>query len=103
MEMWQRIRFFPGEVSKGKHRELRNTMLRAYNQKGRPSRVALFSTPLLPSGEIFLYFSPAASQVFEKLTHAYRLRPCEKPTLGEVKLVLGKPQDAGTLLGDQVA
>ena len=103
MEMWQRIRFFPGEVSKGKHRELRNTMLRAYNQKGRPSKVALFSTPLLPSGEIFLYFSPAAGEVFAKLTHAYRMRPCEKPVLGEVKLVLGKPQDANNLLEDPVS
>ena len=101
--MWQRIRFFPGEVSKGKHRELRNTILRTYNQKGRPPQVALFSTPLLPTGEIYLYFSPAASEVFAKLTHAYRLRPCEKPTYGEVKLVLGKPQDADSLLDDHLA
>lgn len=98
MEMWQRIRFFPGEVSKGKHRGLRNEILKAYNQKGRPSNVALFSTPLLPDGEIHLYFSPAAVEVFSKLTRAYRMRPCNKPSYGEVKLVLGKPAEAGVLL-----
>lgn len=98
MEMWQRIRFFPGEVSKGKHRELRNTVLKAYNQKGRPPGVALFSTPLLPDGEIYLYFSPAAGEVFSRLTRAYRIRPCERPSYSEVKLVLGKPTDAETLL-----
>ena len=96
--MWQRIRFFSGEVSKGKHRELRNTILRAYNEKERPANVALFSTPLLPNGEIFLYFSPAACEVFVRLTKAYRLRPCEKPAMGDVKLVLGKPQEASELL-----
>ena len=99
--MWQRIRFFPGEVARGKHRELRNTILRVYNQKGRPSNVALFSTPLLPSGEIYLYFSPAAGEVFSKLTHAYRLRPCEKPMYGEVKLVLGRPHEVLALLEEK--
>ncbi len=98
--MWNRIRFFPGEVSRGKHRELRNTILKAYNQKGRPANVALFSTPLLPNGEIHLYFSPAAGKAFEKFTHAYRLRPCEKPSLEEVKLVLGRPQEVMMLLSD---
>ena len=97
---WYRIRFFPGEVSKGKHRELRNTILRAYNQKGRPSNVALFSTPLLPSGEIHLYFSPLAGEVFAKFTHAYRLRPCDKPAFEEVKLVLGHPQEVSVLLDE---
>ena len=96
--MWHRVRFFPGEVAEGKHRQLRNTILRLYNQRGRPEKVALFSTPLLPNGEIYLYFSPAAWENFSRLAQTYRLRPCDKPGFEEVKLVLGRPSDASCLL-----
>lgn len=94
---WHRIRFFPGEVAQGKHRNLRNTILRLYNQKGKPADVALFSTPLLPDGDICIYLSPAAFDVFSRMFKAYRVRPCEKPALEEVKLVLGRPQVAELL------
>ena len=96
--MWHRVRFYPGEVAQGKHRQLRNTILKIYNQRGQPEDVALFSTPLLPSGEIYLYFSPAAWEQFSRLAQSFRLRPCEKPAVGEVKLVLGRPADASVLL-----
>ncbi len=94
---WHRIRFFPGEVSQGKHRSLRNTILRLYNQKGKPEDVALFSTPLLPEGDIYMYLSPGAVEKFARMFKAYRIRPCEKPAYEEVKLVLGRPQTTALL------
>lgn len=95
---WHRVRFFPEEVAQGKHRQLRNTILKAYNQKERPRKVALFSTPMLPNGEIHLYFSPAAYQGFGRYARTYRLRACEKPDLKEVKRVLGRPEEAAAQL-----
>ncbi len=95
---WHRVRFFPEEVAQGKHRQLRNTILRIYNQRERPSKVALFSTPMLSNGEIHLYFSPAAYDGFGRYARTYRLRICEKPDLQEVKLVLGHPEEASMLL-----
>ena len=89
---WHRIRFFPGEVAQGKHRHLRNTILRLYNQKGKPDEVALFSTPLLPEGDIHMYLSPGTFETFQRMFKNYRVRPCEKPALEEVKLILGRPQ-----------
>lgn len=95
---WHRVRFFPEEVLEGKHRQLRNTILRIYNQKQRPKEVALFSTPLLSNGEIYLYFSPVAYDKFGRYARTYRLRACEKPDYQEVKLVMGRPEEASTLL-----
>jgi len=88
--IWHRIRFFPGEVAQGKHRKLRNTILRLYNQKGKPADVALFSSPLMPSGDIYMYLSPTAYEMFSRKFKAYRVKPCEKPAMEEVKLILGK-------------
>ncbi|MFK7848835.1 MAG: hypothetical protein AB8G77_26345, partial [Rhodothermales bacterium] len=72
------------------HRNLRNTILRLYNQKGKPSGVALFSSPLMPSGEIYMYLSPAACETFSRMFKAYRTKPCAKPAKEEVKLILGQ-------------
>jgi hypothetical protein len=98
--MWHRIRFFPEEVAQGKHRQLRNAILKIYNQKDRPADVALFSTPLLSTGEIHLYFSPAAWEGYSRYARTYRLRPCDKPDFEEVKLVLGRPGEAVLLLDE---
>ncbi len=87
---WHRIRFFPDEISQGKHRELRNTILRLYNQKGKPAEVALFSSPLMSSGDIYMYLSPVASETFSRIFKAYRVRPCEPPGVEEVKLIMGE-------------
>ncbi len=89
---WHRIRFFPGEVAQGKHRQLRNTILRLYNQKGKPADVALFSSPLMSNGDIYMYLSPAACEVFSRIFKAYRVRPCEAPAVEEVKLIMGQRQ-----------
>ena len=89
---WHRIRFFPGEVSQGKHRQLRNTILRLYNQKGKPAEVALFSSPLMANGDIYMYLSPAASETFSRIFKAYRVRPCAPPAVDEVKLIMGQRQ-----------
>ena len=94
---WHRIRFFPGEISQGKHRHLRNTILRLYNQKGKPENVALFSTPMMPEGDIYMYLSPAACETFARMFKAYRVKPCEKPAAEEVRLILGKQQNLGLL------
>ena len=94
---WHRIRFFPGEISQGKHRQLRNTILRLYNQRGKPEGVALFSSPLMPEGDIYMYLSPGACETFERMFKAYRVKPCDTPTRQEVKLILGKPNNMGLL------
>ena len=82
---WHRIHFFPEEVAEGKHRQLRNAILHLYNKMGKPAEVALFSTPLLPERDIYLYLSPGACITYAGILKAYRLRPCEKPSAKEVK------------------
>ena len=95
---WHSIHFFPGEVAEGKHRQLRNAILHLYNQMGKPDEVALFSTPLLPQGDIYLYLSPDACLTYAGILKAYRVRPCEKPGADEVNIVLGKPHQMAMLL-----
>jgi hypothetical protein len=95
---WHCIRFFPEEVQQGKHRLLRNDALRSYHGRSRRGEIALFSTNLLPSGEVLLYFSPAAAEAFGSLTRGFRIRPCPPPEADDVKLVLGNSALAHRLL-----
>lgn len=65
-------------------------MLRLYNQRGKPEQVAVYSSPLMPEGDIYMFISPAACEMYARILKAYRVRPCEEPGMEAVKLIMGK-------------
>ncbi len=44
-----------------------------------------------------MYLSPAACETFARMFKVYRVKPCEKPAMEEVKLILGKRDMLGML------
>jgi len=94
---WSRVPFSRAETLAGAHHRIVNEAATSLRAAGNPQEAAVFGMTFPESGEVDLFFSPAASSLLEDLLKLRSLTRCEKPSRGDVRLVVG-PEAAWSLL-----